>query len=82
MRIVLLTTTTGSGGVSRHLLDLASGLRGRGHEPCLAVPPEARFVPDARERGLRVIPIGDAARETADIWHLHLHYTYELESLL
>jgi glycosyltransferase involved in cell wall biosynthesis len=82
MRILLLTTSTTQGGVSRHLLDLASGLRGRGHHLCLAVPPDATFVSDARERGLRVIPIRAAAGETADIWHLHLHDTYERESLL
>jgi glycosyltransferase involved in cell wall biosynthesis len=83
MRIVLLTTASAPGGVSRHLLDLASGLRDSGHEPCLAVPPEASgIVSDAGKRGLRVIPIRHAARETADIWHLHLHYTYERESLL
>jgi glycosyltransferase involved in cell wall biosynthesis len=83
MRIVLLTTASAPGGVSRHLLDLASGLRDRGHEPCLAIPSEAiRIVADASERGLRVIPIRQAAREAADIWHLHLHDTYERESLL
>jgi glycosyltransferase involved in cell wall biosynthesis len=83
MRIVLLTTASVPGGVSRHLLDLASGLRDRGHEPCLAASSAAtRIVSDARERGLRVIPIRDAAREVADIWHLHLHDTYERESLL
>ena len=83
MRIVLLTTTPAPGGVSRHLLDLACGLRDRGHETCLAVPLKAhQLVSNAAERGLRVIPIDRAARETADIWHLHLHDTYEPESLL
>jgi len=83
MRIVLLTTAVTPGGVSRHLLDLASGLRDRGHEPCLALSPGAsRVASDATDRGLQVIPIRDAARTTADIWHLHLHDTYERESLL
>ncbi len=83
MRVVLLTTASTPGGVSRHLLDLATGLRARGHEPCLALTPEAiRIAAEAGERGVRVIPIRHAAREAADIWHLHLHDTYERESLL
>jgi glycosyltransferase involved in cell wall biosynthesis len=83
MRIVLLTTASVSGGVSRHLLDLASGLRDKGHEPCLAVPSNAtRAVSEAGRRGLRAIAIRHAGREAADIWHMHLHDTYDRESLL
>jgi glycosyltransferase involved in cell wall biosynthesis len=77
MRITLATTATQSGGSWHHVLHLASGLVARGHEVRLSLPELATSLQrQARERGLPVVPLRRSIRQT-DIWHLHLHDTYD-----
>lgn len=54
MRLMLVTEPSG-GGSGRHVIDLAKGLKARGHEVCLvysSVRAEARFEAEARDLGL------------------------------
>lgn len=54
MRLMLVTEPSG-GGSGRHVIDLAMGLKARGHEVCLVYSPvrsEARFEAEAADLGL------------------------------
>jgi glycosyltransferase involved in cell wall biosynthesis len=77
MRIVLATTATEAGGVWRHITDLAAGLRDRGHEVRIGLrdgSSQARL--RAESAGFQ--PVGLlSSLGWADVWHLHLHDTFE-----
>jgi glycosyltransferase involved in cell wall biosynthesis len=64
------------GGVSRHLLELASGLQAAGVEVFLSLPVDAEALHDAgRQRGLPISAPGFSKR--ADIVHFHLADTFD-----
>ncbi|MCW2977605.1 MAG: group 1 glycosyl transferase [Actinomycetia bacterium] len=78
--VVLATTAAEHGGVWRHVLDLARGLRERGEDVRVALAATAEGLSaEARDLGLTVIPLLHAER--AAIWHLHLHDTYDRRAL-
>jgi glycosyltransferase involved in cell wall biosynthesis len=78
MRIIVASTALGPGGVWRHVCDLACGMRDSGHDVRIALHPNATEVQArAKEAGLPWLPLGRSTREPADIWHLHLHDTYD-----
>jgi glycosyltransferase involved in cell wall biosynthesis len=82
MRVVLVCTAGTVGGVSRHVHDLGVGLQERGFEVSLAGA--ATAVPlrqMAQHLGLSWLPIGKALRAPADVWHLHLHDTFDRQAL-
>ncbi|MDX6647622.1 MAG: hypothetical protein QOK40_3349, partial [Miltoncostaeaceae bacterium] len=82
MRVVLATTACGPGGVWRHLRDLAAGLRLEGCSVVLALPASAAALQaSADDDGLAWTPLGRALRTRADVWHLHLHDTYDRQAL-
>lgn len=82
MRIVLVTTATVPGGVWRHVLDLAEGLAARGHDVQVGARARSRGLGEAaRDRGVRMLPLARALLERADVWHLHLHDTYDSAAL-
>jgi glycosyltransferase involved in cell wall biosynthesis len=82
MRVILATTAPETGGVSRHLFDLAGGLRQRGDEVVVSSRGDAPVViAGARERGLRWVPIQRSVSVGADVWHLHLHNTLDTRAL-
>ena len=80
MQVVLATTATGTGGVWRHLMDLAEGLGARGWEVEIGLPDSAG---DLRRRstaaGFGVC--GVLPRSRPDVWHLHLGNTYDPSAL-
>lgn len=61
MRIAFLSTQTGFWGGEQHLLQLARGLAGRGHEVACAVRPGSGLAPRLRAAGLAVseLPLVD-----------------------
>jgi glycosyltransferase involved in cell wall biosynthesis len=78
MRVVLATTAPGTGGVTRHMFDLAHGLRQLGNEVTLAGRSDARAVKAAAaEHGLVWRSLADSVRIGADVWHIHLHNTLD-----
>ena len=80
MRVVLDSSLRSRGGVARHLLELAGGLRQMGIEVSLAVPTDAHWLrAQAREQDLAVIR-QDALR-SADIVHYHLGDTFDRGAL-
>lgn len=80
MRIVLATTARQRGGVWRHITDVATGLRARGHDVEIDLVPTASLLrEDAAARGLSVREA--SLRKAPDIWHLHLADTYCRDSL-
>jgi UDP:flavonoid glycosyltransferase YjiC (YdhE family) len=59
MRVILATTAPDAGGVSRHVLDLGTELRARGHDVKVASRADAMPVRNAlREHGLPWISLG------------------------
>jgi glycosyltransferase involved in cell wall biosynthesis len=82
MRVVLVTPAPEPGGVSRHVFDLADALRERGWHITLALRGDAAaLIAQAADRGLRCVPLEQAWRQRADVWHLHLHNTMDLRVL-
>jgi glycosyltransferase involved in cell wall biosynthesis len=80
VRIVLATTVAGSGGVWRHLLDVATGLRARGCEVEVALPEQA--IELRRTADEADLPVGGLSpRSRSDIWHVHLADTYDRRTL-
>ncbi len=60
------------------MLDLAAGIRNRGHEVVIGGPIDAAAVRDAADaRDLPWIELGESARTPADVWHLHLNNSLE-----
>lgn len=76
--VALAATVRTPGGVWRHVEDLAIGLRDRGWEVELGLPADAAEL-RARAAGLHlaVKPPDETVRAGIDLWHLHLHDTYE-----
>jgi glycosyltransferase involved in cell wall biosynthesis len=82
MRVGLVTTASYSGGVWRHILDLAAGLQAAGHETVIAIPHGAAAMRrDADGRGFEVAENTDD-HLNVDVWHLHLHNTFEVRDLV
>jgi glycogen(starch) synthase len=80
VRIVLATTASSGGGVWRHVVDLATGLKDRGCEVEVALPAGATGL-----RGEAValgLPLRDLLdRDPTDAFHLHLADTYDRRAL-
>jgi glycosyltransferase involved in cell wall biosynthesis len=78
MRVSLAMTNTTVGGVWRNVIHLAEGLRERGHDVSLGLSTNAggpRM--EARERDFDVhTPIQSIDRRR-QVWHVHLHDTYD-----
>jgi len=82
MQIVLATTARQRGGSWRHIEDLGVELRLRGHEVTVALLPAARELHVAATSAqLAWRPLPRMLRRRADVWHLHLHDTFEPSSL-
>jgi glycosyltransferase involved in cell wall biosynthesis len=83
MKVVLASTALDRGGVWRHIQDLALGLQGSGCEVAVALQPAAVTLQAAAKRsGLAWMPLQKSLRSTADVWHLHLHDTYDRTALM
>lgn len=82
MKVVLLCTARTAGGVWRHVLDLGAGLKEHGLEVVLAGPAGAPSLKDqAQQLGLSWLPLNKAVFASTDIWHLHLHDTFDRQAL-
>lgn len=82
MRIILATTAPTLGGVWRHQRDLALGFRARGHDVIIAGFETASGIVDAaRADDLDWLPIQLALGARADVFHLHLHDTFDMRVL-
>lgn len=82
MHIVLASTARRRGGTWRHIEDVATELRRRDHRVTVALLPAARELQDAAGgAGLSWRPLPRVLRRRADVWHLHLHDTFEPLSL-
>ncbi len=82
MDIVLASTARERGGTWRHVEDVGAELRRRGHLVTIALLPgatELQAAADAADLAWR--PLRGAVRRRADVWHLHLHDTFEPASL-
>jgi glycosyltransferase involved in cell wall biosynthesis len=78
MRISLAMTSASLGGVWRHIVHLAEGLRERGHDVRLGLSAQAdRPRSEAHERGFPVCTLHESLDPRFDIWHVHLHDTYD-----
>jgi glycosyltransferase involved in cell wall biosynthesis len=79
--VTLASTARQRGGVWRHVIDLAEGLRAAGTDVLIALPADAADLHGAAlERGLPSATVDQALRRDADIWHVHLHDTLEREA--
>jgi glycosyltransferase involved in cell wall biosynthesis len=79
MRVLIATPAPERGGVWKHVLDLAEGVRERGHEVELAFPSAVpELVTDAENHGFtwHPAPAVDAAAH-ADLVHVHLSKTFD-----
>jgi glycosyltransferase involved in cell wall biosynthesis len=82
MRVILATTAPDTGGVSRHLFDLAEGLGQRGHQVRISTRTDAAaLIAAARAHRLPWLPIQRSVWARADVWHLHLHNTLDSRAL-
>ena len=78
MRIVLAMTARDRGGTWRHVSDLGLELQARGNEVVLALHPDAASLQGVAARaGLEWLPLRRSLALPADVWHLHLHDTYD-----
>jgi glycosyltransferase involved in cell wall biosynthesis len=78
--VILDSSVSQSGGVSRHLLDLANGLSDRSVDVALALPDDdGSLHRDARTRGLKVVRHHEFLG--ADVVHVHLANTYDRRAL-
>jgi glycosyltransferase involved in cell wall biosynthesis len=83
VKILLITTSPGPGGVWTHVVDLYRELEDRGHDVRIGLGRDAeRLAVDAAGKRLRWMYLADAMREQADIVHFHLHRTYDLRAML
>jgi len=70
------------GGVWRHLQDLAHGLRDAGFSVTIGLLPAAEALRQATtEAGLPWRPLPVSIGPTTDVWHVHLHDTYDRVAL-
>jgi glycosyltransferase involved in cell wall biosynthesis len=81
--VALATTALTRGGVWRHIEDLGMALQERGVEVVIALPASSEQLQRAAEKaGLRWTTLRDAVvRRQIDVWHAHLHDTYDKQSL-
>jgi glycosyltransferase involved in cell wall biosynthesis len=80
---VLASTALIRGGVWRHIEDLGVGLQEAGVEVTVGLLPGARALADAARRaGLRSESLYRTLGRSADVWHVHLHDTYDRRAFL
>lgn len=78
MRISLVMTSASLGGVWRHIVHLAEGLRERGHDVRLGLSTQAGGPrSEAQARCFPVSTLHASIDPRVDIWHVHLHDTYD-----
>jgi len=80
--VALASTAGGAGGVWRHIEDLGRALEHEGIEVILGLLPSA--VPlhlAAADAGLRWTPLHRTVSRAIDVWHVHLHHTYDAIAL-
>lgn len=76
--MLLLTTALTPGGTWRHLQDLGRGLVAAGADVALVLPDDAKRLQKAADRsGLEWLPRTQLRGRSADVWHIHLHDTYD-----
>ena len=82
IRLSLVTTATSVGGAWRNVVDLADGLRDRGHDVVVGLSSEATAPrAEAHRRGLTVCSLTESLERRNQIWHMHLHNTYDPKAL-
>jgi glycosyltransferase involved in cell wall biosynthesis len=82
MHIVLASTARLRGGTWRHIEDVGVQLGARGHRVTVGLLPAARELQAAAtSAGLVWRPLLRTLRMNADVWHLHLHDTFEAAAL-
>ncbi len=82
MRVAVVMTASSPGGVWRHIRDIACGLRSRGVDVELGLMPEAGTLRELAEaENLRVRTPAACADRRVDIWHVHLHDTFDRTAL-
>lgn len=82
MHIVLASTARERGGTWRHIEDVGVELGRRGHDVTVALLPAARELHEAAaSAGLTWRPLRRTLRAHADVWHLHLHDTFDPAAL-
>jgi glycosyltransferase involved in cell wall biosynthesis len=82
MHIVLASTARARGGTWRHIEDVGVELGARGHRVTVGLLPAARELQAAAtSAGLAWRPLLRTLRVNADVWHLHLHDTFEARAL-
>ena len=82
MHIVLASTARERGGTWRHIEDAGAELGRRGHDVTVALLPAARELHGAAaSAGLAWRPLRAMLRARADVWHLHLHDTFDPAAL-
>jgi len=78
MRVCLATTSTSVGGVWHHMVHLARGLREQGHDVHVALGAGAAGpLAQARELRLEARPLWKSIDRRVDVWHVHLHDSYD-----
>lgn len=78
LRVVIATTAEREGGVWRHVMDLARGLDETGMDVRVALRARSQDLTSLAQRAdLRTVSLRQALRLPCDIWHLHLHDTYD-----
>jgi glycosyltransferase involved in cell wall biosynthesis len=80
MRVVLITVAPDTGGVWRHVRDLAIGLSARDHDVVVGTFP-GTLESEANRCGLCWLPLSRAVLRRADVQHMHLHNTFDTRSL-
>jgi glycosyltransferase involved in cell wall biosynthesis len=82
-KIALGSTAVGRGGLWRHIEDLGLGLQRAGLEVTVGLLPSATVLHEACQRaGLPWEPLHRTVRPGIDLWHLHLHDTYDRRALM
>jgi glycosyltransferase involved in cell wall biosynthesis len=81
-RIVLASTAIIKGGVWRHIEDLGRGLQREGLDVTLGLLPAAVALHESAEQaGLPWEPLQRTLRPSFDLWHVHLHDTYDRRAI-
>jgi glycosyltransferase involved in cell wall biosynthesis len=75
-----MVTARAKGGVWRHVVDLSTGLSQRGHGVTVTTPP-GELEDAAVGAGLVWRDVDTALKIDADIYHLHLHETFDWAAL-
>ncbi len=80
---MLASTALRRGGVWRHIEDLGLGLQRAGVEVTIGLLPGARALEEAARRaGLRSESLYRTVGRSTDLWHVHLHDTYDRRAFL